>query len=139
MAANDLNRIGDYEEIVDPRNDLAVERTELALERTHLAWIRTLLTLITAGLAIDRGAEFIHQQRITEGIAFTKNAHIIGISLTSIGTFLLLFQTVNYIFRSRQLAKMKKGRFYYITSAIFLSFTAFLLGSVITYFLIVYP
>jgi uncharacterized membrane protein YidH (DUF202 family) len=40
---------------IDIRIDLAVERTELALERTHLAWIRTTFTIMTAGIAIEKG------------------------------------------------------------------------------------
>jgi putative membrane protein len=139
MATTEINQIGDFEEIADPRNDLAVERTELALERTHLAWIRTLFTLITAGIAIDKGIEFIHERRVLSGDAMIESAHIIGITLTSIGSIMLLLQSVTYMIRSYQLARMKKGRFHYITTTIFLSFIVFLLGSVITYFLIIDP
>jgi uncharacterized membrane protein YidH (DUF202 family) len=52
----------------DPRIEIAVERTQLAYERTQLAWIRTVLALITAGIAIDKGTETLHEARIADGI-----------------------------------------------------------------------
>jgi len=78
---------------VDPRVDLAVERTMLAMERTQLAWVRTVITLITAGIAIDK----VHLARIIAGIAWQKNAHMDGLLLTSAGTALITLATVLYI------------------------------------------
>lgn len=88
---------------VDPRVDLAVERTMLALERTQLAWVRTVLTLITAGIAIDK----LHLARIVAGIAWQKDAHMAGVLLTSAGTALIILTTINYIKRKRELSLMR--------------------------------
>lgn len=88
---------------VDPRVDLAVERTMLAMERTQLAWVRTVITLITAGIAIDK----IHMARIVAGIAWQKDAHMAGLLLTSAGTVLITLTTVHYIIRKRQLSLMR--------------------------------
>ena len=90
---------------VDPRVDLAVERTMLALERTQLAWVRTVITLITAGIAIDK----VHLARIIAGIAWQKNAHFAGLLLTSAGTVLITLTTILYIIRIRELT-LVRGR-----------------------------
>jgi len=91
---------------VDPRVDLAIERTMLALERTQLAWVRTVITLITAGIAIDK----VHLARIIAGIAWQKDAHMAGLLLTSAGTALITYTTVLYINRMRELALMRGKR-----------------------------
>ncbi|MEI8048753.1 MAG: DUF202 domain-containing protein [Bacteroidota bacterium] len=88
---------------VDPRVDLAVERTMLAMERTQLAWVRTVITLITAGIAIDK----VHLARIIAGIAWQKNAHMAGLILTSAGTALITLVTIHYIIRIRELTLMR--------------------------------
>jgi putative membrane protein len=91
---------------VDPRVDLAIERTMLALERTQLAWVRTVITLITAGIAIDK----VHLARIIAGIAWQKDAHMAGLLLTSTGTALMTFVTLLYILRIRELTSMRGRR-----------------------------
>ena len=91
---------------VDPRVDLAVERTMMALERTQLAWVRTVITLITAGIAIDK----VHLARIIDGIAWQKNAHMAGLLLTSAGTALITLATIHYIIRIRELTLMRGRR-----------------------------
>ena len=91
------------EDEVDPRVDLAAERTMLAMERTQLAWVRTVITLITAGIAIDK----VHLARIIAGIAWQKNAHMAGLLLTSAGTALITLATIHYIIRIRELTLMR--------------------------------
>jgi putative membrane protein len=108
--------------------DLAVKRTQLALERTHLAWIRTMFTLITAGVAIDKGFAYIHEKRIASGTAFVNNAHVIGLTLTSAGTILLLIGAIQFVKRNRQLAYMTKEKFKTIPITGILSFLVILLG-----------
>jgi putative membrane protein len=98
--------IKEAENDVDPRVDLAVERTILAMERTQLAWVRTVLTLITAGIAIDK----LHMARIIAGIAWQKDAHMAGLLLTSTGTALMTFVTFLYIIRIRELTTMRGRR-----------------------------
>ncbi len=91
----------------DPRVDLAVERTELALERTQLAWIRTTLTLLAGGIGLDKGLEFIHQNRLERGVALFESGKIIGIILSLTGTLLMILSTSFYAKRSNSLAKIK--------------------------------
>jgi len=55
------------EQSVDPRVDLAVLRSVLAWDRTLLAWVRTVLTLMGAGVAFDKGAQILHEERLAEG------------------------------------------------------------------------
>ena len=110
----EMQQIEELEEKADTRVDLAVERTELALERTHLAWIRTTFAMMTAGIAIDKGLEIIHRQRLLTNKALAENGHIIGIMITSFGVVLLLLETFQFVKRSRQLARLRR-----ITSSFF--------------------
>ena len=98
--------IKEAENDVDPRVDLAVERTMLAMERTQLAWVRTVITLITAGIAIDK----VHLARIIAGIAWQKDAHFAGLLLTSTGTALMAFVTFLFILRMKELKSMRTSR-----------------------------
>jgi putative membrane protein len=125
------------EEAIDSATDLAVERTQLAHERTHLAWIRTMFTLMTVGLALDKGFAYIHEQRMASGTAFSKNAHVIGLTLTTAGTILLLIGTIQFVKRTRQLAKMRKRKFYSIPAAGILSCLVILLGLTLTALIII--
>jgi uncharacterized membrane protein YidH (DUF202 family) len=138
MLDEENKLIDALEEKNDPKNEWAIERTELALERTHLAWIRTLFTLMTASIAIDKGLELIHEARLSKGDALFRNAHAIGISLTSIGSILLLIESNAYVHRSRQLARMKNKKSLAMSTPIVLSLLVFLLGISLTYFLIIY-
>jgi putative membrane protein len=114
---------------VDPRVDLAVERTMLALERTQLAWVRTVITLITAGIAIDK----IHLARIIAGIAWQKNAHMAGLMLTSAGTALITLATVNYILRIRELSMMRGRKNNLLQPGILISVFIILIGALAIY------
>jgi putative membrane protein len=76
---------------VDPRIDLAVQRTELAEVRTLLAWLRTSIALMGAGVAFDKGAQFLHQARLEAGTALAHGGHAVGLSLTAVTTVLLTF------------------------------------------------
>ncbi|HRI20806.1 MAG TPA: DUF202 domain-containing protein [Panacibacter sp.] len=120
----------------DPRIHLSVERTELALERTQLAWIRTTFTLMTAGLAIDKGSAYIHEQRIASNEAFINNAHGIGIFLTSLGTVLMLAETIHFIRRNKQLAAMKKAKAPFVSTSGVLSAMVMLLGFIMVYLML---
>jgi uncharacterized membrane protein YidH (DUF202 family) len=77
------------EETVDPRVDLAVLRTELAEDRTLLSWARTSLGLMGAGVAFDKGTQWLHEARLAAGSALVHNGHVVGITLTIITTVLL--------------------------------------------------
>jgi len=112
-------------------NELAVERTELALERTHLAWIRTTFSIMTAGVAIDKGMAYIHEKRVEQDIALVKNAHFIGLFLTSFGTILLLVETYQFIRRNKQLAAIKLAKAPILTASVILSVLVLILGCVL--------
>jgi putative membrane protein len=90
----------------DFRTDLSIETTILAMERTQLAWVRTVLTFITAGFAIDKGTELLHEARLVSGTAWSKEGHFAGLLLTITATVLMAMETVIYIRRVRQLNKM---------------------------------
>lgn len=134
---NESQQKSNAEKEADPGLSLAVERTELAWERTHLAWVRTTFTLMTAGLAIDKGAAYIHEQRLKKNEAFFNNAHAIGIFLTCLGTVLLIVETIQFTRRSKQLAAMKMSGSSFISTGLALSILVILLGFVIAYLMII--
>ncbi len=121
----------------DPRVDLSIERTELAWERTQLAWIRTTLTFIASGIALDKGMEAIHRDRLESGSALVQNAHAIGITLSIGGTILLLIVTLYYIKRVRRLAIMKGAKPVLIPVGAISSILIILLGVIISFLLLV--
>jgi uncharacterized membrane protein YidH (DUF202 family) len=131
-----MDQRGEAEVSSDPRVDLAVERTELALERTQLAWIRTMLTIITAGIAIDKGLEFIHEQTPVTNMALAQNGHIIGIAITSFGIILLLTESIRFAKRSRQLAQMKKSKYSLFSAHTALSVMVILIGFALIYLML---
>lgn len=118
------------------RDILAIERTELAFERTHLAWIRTMLTIMTAGIAIDKGIEFIHQQRLLTNQAIVQNGHVIGIVITSSGILFLLLETIQFIKRKRQLAIIKNATTSFFATSVILAVLVMLTGFVLIYLMI---
>ena len=130
---NDETTRIEAEETADPRVDLAVERTQLALERTHLAWIRTMFAIIAGGIAIDKGFEIIHQQRILHNEALIRNAHFIGIGLTSFGTLLLFTETLQFVRRNKQLSAIMKEKYHVFSIDVFLSGMVLLLGLTLIY------
>jgi len=122
----------------DAVTELAVERTEMAVERTHLAWIRTMFTIITSGIAIDKGLEIIHQQRLLKGSGseLAQGGHIVGLFLTGIGTLLLLIKTMQFVHRGKQLAAMKLERFHFFTSTFVLALVVIITGMAMMYLMI---
>jgi len=120
----------------DIRTDLAVERTELALERTHLAWVRTTFAIITAGIAIDKGLEFIHQQRLINNEALAENGHLIGITITFMGMTLLLIETLQFVKRSKQLALLRNAAAAFFSTNVALAALVMLTGIALMYLMI---
>jgi len=112
----------------DSNSELAVERTELAHERTHLAWIRTTFSIMTAGLAIDKGIAYIHEQRVEKDIALVKNAHVLGLILTIFGTLFLVAETIQFIARTRQLRDMRSRSFLAFSTSVVLASLVVILG-----------
>jgi len=127
----------DLDKESDPRVDLAIERTELALERTQLAWMRTVLGFIGSGIALDKGVEAMHKTRLETGNALFNSAHVIGISLSVVGTLLMLIVTFFYLHRSRALSRMKGTKPVRLTPGTLGSMLIILLGLGISFLLLV--
>lgn len=119
------------------RTLLAYERTELALERTQLSWVRTTLALLGSGIALDKGIELMHRDRIEKGTALVQNAHIVGITLSIAGTLLIIYTTWFYIQRSRTLAQIKGGKTLLLPPGAMASFLIILLGIALSLLLLV--
>ena len=117
-------------------NDLAIERTEYALERTQLAWIRTTLALLGTGIVLDKGMEFIHQQRIQASSALFESSHVIGIVL-SIGSTIATLLTCWFSYRRfRDLAVKRGGKSIRFPVVLWFSLFITLLGISISVLLI---
>ena len=119
------------EEAVDPRVDLAVQRTELALERTQLAWIRTAFTFITAGIAVDKGTEALHEARILAGKSWVQSGHIVGLVLTFTTTLFLILASISYVKQARALAQLRTNKSGWIPASLPLSLLVILFGIVL--------
>lgn len=119
------------EQDADPRVDLAVERTELALERTQLAWVRTVFGLYTAGIALDKGLEALHQARILRGNNWVNTGHGGGVTLALLGAVLSTLTTVIFVRRARELSRIKRAHPTFILPAAWLSAIAALLGGLL--------
>ena len=59
--------------------------TELAPDRTQLAWVRTAFTLITAGLAIDKGAVALNHAWALANTNWGSDSGAVGIALSVAG------------------------------------------------------
>jgi putative membrane protein len=123
------------EQVDDPRIEIALERTQLAYERTQLAWIRTVLALITAGIAIDKGTEALHEARIEMGEALIKDGHFSGMLLTISGTAMMVFTTIIYFRRKKELDKMRGIRSKLPYPVFILSVIISFFGALVIYFL----
>jgi putative membrane protein len=123
------------ERSADPRIDLAVERTRLAMERTQLAWVRTVVGLITAGVAIDKGFEALHEARMVAGTAWVSSGHFAGRPLTIVGTVLMTIVTGLYVVRMGALDRMRGRRSRVPEPGTLLSVFICLLGALAIYFL----
>ena len=105
--ANEQSIRAAAEQAADPRVDLAVLRTQLALDRTQLAWVRTAFTFITAGLAIDKAAEVLHEARVVAGTNWVTGGLAIGLTLASVSTLFLLISTFLYFQQAQAFALFK--------------------------------
>jgi uncharacterized membrane protein YidH (DUF202 family) len=122
---------------LDYNTEMAVERTELAYKRTQLSWVRTVFTLITAGIALDQVMRMIHKP-VNMGAIWIRNGNLISILLASVGSFLLIIETMLYVKRIRKLMKSRSaepGRF---SSTVLLSIFVVMLGILVTWLMIVY-
>ncbi len=75
---------------------LAIQRTELALERTQLAWVRTAFAIISAGLAMEKGLQALHDAKLLQERDWLAGGHYGGILLSLIATLSLGLTTIRY-------------------------------------------
>jgi hypothetical protein len=86
-----------------------------------------------AGIGIN---VIIHQQRILHNEALIRNAHFVGIELTSFGTLLLFVETLQFVRRNKQLSAIMKEEYNVFSIDVFLSGMVLLLGLALIYFMI---
>jgi putative membrane protein len=128
-ADNDVGMMAESaEHSVDPRIDLAALRTQLAWDRTLLAWIRTTITLMGAGVAFDKGTQLLHQAKVLAGIAVVRNAHLLGLALTGVGTLLFAIVCWQYVLSLRSLPRTEQARSPLLQPALLISMLVILLG-----------
>ncbi len=123
---------------IDYNTILAVERTELAYKRTQLAWVRTVFTLITAGIALDQVLRVIHKPNVSFGEIWIRNGNLISILLASVGSLLLIVETLLYVRRIRKLMNSRNAIPDKISSTVMLSVFVIFLGVLVTFLMIAY-
>jgi uncharacterized membrane protein YidH (DUF202 family) len=125
------------EQEIDPRLDLAVLTTQLALDRTQLSWVRTAFTFMSAGLALDKGAEAMHRASVLAGTNWVRSSHAIAVVLTSAATVSLLLSTCTYCRQARRLAQLKNTTAW-LPPVLFLSLLVICLGGTLSILLLIW-
>ncbi len=125
------------EQEIDPRLDLAVITTQLALDRTQLSWVRTAFTFMSAGLALDKGAEAMHRASVLAGTNWVRSSHAIAVVLTAAATVSLLISTYTYYRQARRLAKLR-NTIVWLPPALFLSLLVVCLGGTLSVLLLIW-
>lgn len=85
-------------------DELAYRRTTWALERTQLAWVRTSFGLASAAIALDKGASALNKAELLVGEGWVQGGYFGGVVLSSYAAVQLVFATMIYIRRERELA-----------------------------------
>jgi uncharacterized membrane protein YidH (DUF202 family) len=91
--------------------------------------------MITAGIAIDKGFQALHQARLMSGVAWEKNGHFAGLLLTIGGTTLMIITCILYIPRIRELNLMQGVKKKFPAPGVLISLFMCLIGSLAIYFL----
>jgi uncharacterized membrane protein YidH (DUF202 family) len=125
------------EQEIDPRLDLSVFSTQLALDRTQLSWVRTAFAFMSAGLALDKGAEAMHRASILGGTNWVRSSHAIAVVLTTAATVSLLISTYNYCREARRLAQLRNTTVW-IPPVLFLSLLVICLGGTLSTLLLIW-
>lgn len=125
------------EQEIDPRLDLAVIGTQLALDRTQLSWVRTAFTFMSAGLALDKGAEAMHRASVLEGTNWVRSSHAIAVVLTSAATVSLLLSTYAYCREAYRLGQLKNTTVR-VPPVLFLSLLVICLGGTLSILLLIW-
>ncbi|MDB5343993.1 MAG: hypothetical protein JWP89_2370 [Schlesneria sp.] len=125
------------EQEIDPRLDLAVASTQLALDRTQLSWVRTAFTFMSAGLALDKGAEAMHRASVLAGTNWVRTSHAIAVVLTAAATVSLMISTYAYCREARRLARLK-NTIVWLPPVLFLSLLVICLGGTLSILLLIW-
>jgi hypothetical protein len=92
--------------------------------------------LITAGLALDKGAEAMHEARVLAGTNWVSGGHLVGTTLTATATLFLLLTSIAYSRESRALSRLKGSPPPLLPPALLVSLLVVLLGSTLTILLL---
>ncbi len=125
------------EQEIDPRLELAVFTTQLALDRTQLSWVRTAFTFMSAGLALDKGAEAMHRASVLAGTNWVRSSHAIAVVLTSAATVSLLLATYAYCREAHRLGQLKNTTVW-VPPVLFLSLLVICLGGTLSTLLLIW-
>jgi putative membrane protein len=92
-------------ELSEERTTLAIDRTLMAADRSLMAWIRTALSMISFGFTIYK----LLQGLAAAGTEFAKasSPRAMGLFLTGLGTLAMVFGTVEYWVRLKELRRAR--------------------------------
>ena len=114
----------------------------LAAERTFLMWIRTSGTLIVLGFALDRFAVYLEGLILNNTIDASQGFPIfipalIGTALVAIGSLIIAVTAIRYsrFFKGQNTQNLPP--FSGLTDALFLAWSLFILGLILTFYLII--
>lgn len=86
---------------------LALARTVLASDRTLLAWIRTSLSMMTFGFTIYKFFHYLYKSGAFHGDWDPAGARHFGVTLITLATVMLTWQTVNHYRVMRRLSRAR--------------------------------
>jgi len=105
MRAEAVHHEKTANELAAERTTLAVNRTLMAADRSLMAWIRTALSMISFGFTIYK----LLQGFAASGneLAKASSPRAMGLFLTGLGTLAMVFGTVEYWVRLKELRRAR--------------------------------
>lgn len=111
MATEILPGHLDANAMAEERTDWATSRTRLAAERTLMAAVRTSLSLISFGFTIYKFFESLRATTGAEGLLRVKSPRRLGMTLISLGVFVLVAAAWQHWFFLQELQKQTDRKF----------------------------
>jgi putative membrane protein len=104
-AGQPVHRDETANELAAERTRLAIDRTLMAADRSLMAWIRTALSMISFGFTIYK----LLQGFAASGneLAKASSPRAMGLFLTGLGTLAMVFGTVEYWVRLKELRRAR--------------------------------